>query len=543
MTRVTKYSPSDLNKHSTYIQTDVPFPSYKYPPSTSLTPHTGSNSSPYIIAMATYSSLLSFSLCFLLLCHGSLAQLWGQARTPWQSQRRFGGQRGQCRFERLDALEPLSRVQSEAGVTEHFDENHEQFRCAGVFIRRRIIEPRGLLLPSYSNAPRLVYILQGRGITASVFPGCPETYQSFQHQYETGSQQSERFRDEHQKIQRFRQGDIIALPAGVVNWCYNDGDSPVIAVTVFDTSNNANQLDPRHREFLLAGRHQRGQQSIEGQREYEERTGNNVLSGFDVQLLAESLGVSREVAQKLQSQNDQRGEIVRVRQGLHLLRPTIREGREREEEEEEEVGGQYPQEQREGCREQQSNGLDETFCNLRSRENINDPSKADIYTPRGGRITRLNSQKLPILNLVQMSAVRVVLYRNAIITPYWNINAHSIMYVTHGCGRVQVVGSRGNTVFDGELRPGQVLVIPQNYAVLKRAERERFEWVSFKTNSNAMVSQISGKSSSLRGLPVDVLTNSYRLSREEARRLKFSRGNEMVIFAPRSEMRSQPQPE
>lgn len=91
----------------------------------------------------------------------------------------------------------------------------------------------------------------GRGITATIFPGCPETFQSFQQQYELqreeGGSQRQLFRDEHQKVHRFREGDVIALPAGVVNWCYNDGDTPVIAITVFDTSNSANQLDPRRR--------------------------------------------------------------------------------------------------------------------------------------------------------------------------------------------------------------------------------------------------------------------------------------------------------
>lgn len=67
-----------------------------------------------------------------------------------------------------------------------------------------------------------------------------------------------------------------------------------------------------------------------------------------------------------------------------------------------------------------------------------------------------------------------------------------------------------------------------------QARSERFEWISFKTNDNAMVSQVVGKASVLRGMPIEVLMNSYRISREEARRLKFNRGFETSIFAPRS---------
>nr|CAD1820872.1 unnamed protein product [Ananas comosus var. bracteatus] len=451
--------------------------------------------------------MFALSLSFLLLCHGSLAQLGqGQETSPWQGQSRFRGQQ-ECRFERLDAVQPTRRLQSEAGVTEFFDQFNEQFQCAGVSIRRRIIEPSGLLMPSYSNAPR-------RGITATIFPGCPETFQSFQQQYELqreeGGSQRQLFKDEHQKVHRFREGDIIALPAGVVNWCYNDGDTPVIAITVFDTSNSANQLDPHRRVRILTSwelSESERRQAYEGQsreRQFEEHTGANILSGFSPDWLAEAFGVNRE-----------------------FLRPSVRE----------EQHEQYSEEREERRKGGQCNGLEEMYCALKTRENINDPTRADVYTPQGGRITTLNSQKFPILNLIQMSAERGVLHRNAFHAPHWNINAHSIMYVTGGRGRVQIVNNQGRTVFDGELRRGQVLVIPQNYAVLKRAQSEGFEWISFKTNNNAMVNQIVGKASALRGMPVDVLMNAYRISRVEALRLKFNRGDQMTVFTPRSQER------
>jgi hypothetical protein len=48
---------------------------------------------------------------------------------------------------------------------------------------------------------------------------------------------------------------------------------------------------------------------------------------------------------------------------------------------------------------------------LEARLNIENPKRADMYNPRAGRITRLNSKNFPILNLVQMSATRVNLYQ------------------------------------------------------------------------------------------------------------------------------------
>ncbi|CAL9752844.1 unnamed protein product [Musa acuminata subsp. burmannicoides] len=475
------------------------------------------------MAASSSAALFSISLLLLLLCHGSL----GFGQGGWGSAHRLGAQQGECQIERLNALSPTRSVQSEAGVTEYFDENNEQFKCAGVNAFRRTLQPRGLLLPSFSNAPRLVYIIQGSGIAGIVIPGCPETFQSFQEDRFQEGQQGQSSRDEHQRILHFREGDVIALPAGVAHWCYNNGDRPVIAITVVDISNNANQLDRNHREFLLAGRQRSGRETSGGK--WQETSGNNVLSGFDVELLAQATGLSGDTARKIQGKDDERGEIVRVEKGLEVLRPSSREQRESEKER---------GEREEGERERSlPNGLDETYCAMRIMENIADPSRADVYTPRGGSITTLNSLKLNILREIQLSAERVVLYRNAILAPYWNINAHSIMYVTGGRGRVQIVSDQGRTVFDGEVRQDQLLIVPQNYAVIKQAQGEGFEWTSFKTNGNAMVSQIVGKASVLRGMPEEVLMNSYRISNQEARRLKFNRGNQMAIFSPRSARR------
>jgi hypothetical protein len=90
-----------------------------------------------------------------------------------------------------------------------------------------------------------MYVHVGRGFLGTVLPGCPETFQESQQQSQQQRGQSESFRqqDRHQKIQHFREGDIIALPAGVAHWAYNDGDSPVVAVFFLDAGNSDNQLD------------------------------------------------------------------------------------------------------------------------------------------------------------------------------------------------------------------------------------------------------------------------------------------------------------
>jgi quercetin dioxygenase-like cupin family protein len=40
------------------------------------------------------------------------------------------------------------------------------------------------------------------------------------------------------------------MPAGAQHWLYNDGDTPLVAIYVFDTNNNINQLEPSMRVLL-----------------------------------------------------------------------------------------------------------------------------------------------------------------------------------------------------------------------------------------------------------------------------------------------------
>ncbi|KAI3990179.1 hypothetical protein MKX01_029157 [Papaver californicum] len=354
-------------------------------------------------------------------------------------------------------------------------------------------------------------------MSGALIPGCPETFHSIQ-------QSLEQLRGRDRGIQ---QGDILALPAGVTNWLYNEGETPLIAVSLHDTSSNANQLDRNLRRFQLSGgqqtqissyqQRQQHRQQVRGQQDIPE---NNIFNGFNVETLCEAFGVSTEIARRLQGQDDQRGNIVFVEGGLQAIRP--QQGEEEEQQEQ---------------RYRSTNGLEETICSMRLKQNIANPTRADVYSEKGGRIATLNSQKLPILNYLQMSAERGVLYQ-ALLAPH-NLNAHSVIYVTRGSCRCQIVGNRGRQVFNGQLNQGQMLVVPQNFAVVKHAGNEGFEWVSFKTNDNAMTSPLVGKTSVLRAMPAGVLMNAYQISREEANRLKYNRQEEMVILSPGSRSQSQ----
>lgn len=120
----------------------------------------------------------------------------------------------------------------------------------------------------------------------------------------------------------------------------------------------------------------------------------NIFCGFSTNILAQSFNVDTELARKLQSQDDQRQMIVRVRgEELQLLSPSS-----------------AWEEHRQGGSGEYYNGLEETFCNMKLMHNIDRPSQADIFNPRGGRISTVNSLNLPILRNLHLTAERGVLY-------------------------------------------------------------------------------------------------------------------------------------
>ncbi|KAJ6315090.1 hypothetical protein OIU78_018555 [Salix suchowensis] len=484
------------------------------------------------------SCLLSLTFCFLVLfncCFAQIEQVTSQRGQQQQGKRR-SQQQNECQFDRIKALEPARRIKSEAGVTEIWDENDQQFQCAGVVVIRHTIKQQGLLLPSYSNTPKFIYVDQGRGFHGAAIPGCPETFQSSGQNSRDRRESSEdqQQKDQHQKVRQVREGDVVALPAGVADWFYNNGDSPLVLVQLLDTSNAANQLDQDFRKFFLAGNpqqelqsqrssNQRGQHEGESRRGQQERY-RNLFGGFDERLLAEAFNVDTKLVRRMRNENDNRGIIVQVQHELQVVSPQeSREEEEREREHQRRQGGG-------------SNGLEESFCTARLKHNINNPEDADVFNPQAGRLTTVNSLNLPILRHIQLSAQRGVLYPNAMMTPNWNINAHSICYITRGSGRIQIVGDNGQAVFDGQVQEGQVITAPQNFAVVKKAGSQGLEWVSFKTNDNAQISQMAGRVSVIRAIPEDVLANAFQITREDVRKLKNNR-DEVSVFSSSQESR------
>lgn len=120
-----------------------------------------SHTTPLSLAMVN-TCFLSLIFCFLIFINDCFSQteqaVWRETSSSQQQRLRA---KSECRIRSLNALEPTRRVKSEAGYLEFWDAQNEQFDCAGVAAVRHVIQPKGLLLPSFTNAPQLTYILRG----------------------------------------------------------------------------------------------------------------------------------------------------------------------------------------------------------------------------------------------------------------------------------------------------------------------------------------------------------------------------------------------
>lgn len=108
--------------------------------------------------MARYLQLLSLALTLVVVFYTCSAQIeLGSSQTRQQQQR----YQTQCNIQNLKAHQPQRRIQSEAGITEFWDNESDDFECANVVVVRHTIRSNGLLVPSFTNAPILVYVVQG----------------------------------------------------------------------------------------------------------------------------------------------------------------------------------------------------------------------------------------------------------------------------------------------------------------------------------------------------------------------------------------------
>lgn len=465
------------------------------------------------------STKVLVALCVCLMVSCSMGQL---------SERRLNYRAQQCRINRIESREPSEKIECEGGLIEVWDENDEQFQCGGIDAMRITIQPNSLSLPSYHPSSRLIYIQQGEGIMGVSFPGCPETYHSTfsssrQQRGERG-QFDEDQTDLHQKVHRFRCGDVLAIPNGASYWTYNDGNEDIVGVMVNDLSNQANQLDQNPREFFLAGGLERSSRGGKGGR-HSHKQFQNILKAFDTELLAEAFNAPVELMKKIQQAHDRTLIIKADKEQMRILSPRFEsesESRERDQQEDE---------RRRKHMGLEVNGIEETICNMALRHNLD--NEIDVYARHGGRLNIVNENKLPILKTLGMSIEKGRMLPNTIYTPNWFVNSHFVIYVTKGEAQVQVVGDNGELVMDDRVSEGEMYVIPQLFASTCKSGDNGFEYVAFLTTSTPIKSPIVGYTSVFRAMPLQVISNSYKISISEAQQLKYGRKHESVFLTPK----------
>ncbi|XP_078440271.1 11S globulin seed storage protein 2-like [Wolffia australiana] len=411
-----------------------------------------------------------------------------------------------CNIQKISTSKPCCSVKSEGGTVDIWDENEDQFQCAGVFAMRSTINSESMTLPMYTPSPLLIYIQKGRALMGISYPGCPETFVS-------AGEEKERGRDQHQKIQRIQEGDAVAIPSGAVHWFYNDANEDLVTFSIADYSSQTNQLDHTARAFFLAGGQPKGSGSEKCEKGKQISRMRSILQALDANMMADAFGIPVDLAKKMQREDD-RGFIVKVsRESMRMIRPTERKEWRR--------------------RESSDNGMEEIYCNMKIHHYLDNPMEADVFSKQTGRLNSVNMFKLPILRYIGMSIEKGDLKSDVLFGPHWSINAHTIVYVTRGGGRTQIVSDEGKTIFDENVKSGDVFVIPQFFASIHRAGSDGAEWVAFKTSPAAMRSPIAGHASVLKGMPMSVIASAFKISESQAQELKCNREDQMMMFTPR----------
>ncbi|CAL5439007.1 unnamed protein product [Camellia sinensis] len=77
---------------------------------------------------------------------------------------------------------------------------------------------------------------------------------------------------------------------------------------------------------------------------------------------------------------------------------------------------------------------------------------------------------------------------------------------------LQIMDHCGQRMFNERIREGQMVVVSQNFVVVKQGGSDGFKWVALRANKHAIFSTLAGRTSAIRAIPMDVLPNAYQIS-------------------------------
>ncbi|GBG86052.1 hypothetical protein CBR_g40953 [Chara braunii] len=397
-------------------------------------------------------------------------------------------------------------IKAEGGSVRSWGGALEEFPNASLGAGMVTLEAGFMMLPEYSDCHFLLYVIEGSAFVGLMSPvGIPTN------------------------ARRIEQGDVFAIPRGWVSWAVNCGSSRLRVFAAWDTSEGHHRGECTH--FHLAG----ASSTATAAAEHQKDTGS-ILRGFSKDLLAKAWDVDVSHVERL----------LRSQHGSAIVRLPSRSGTSRAtcQDVVNQVADTWT---KTSTISQLAMGLGDDvngeqgpssafgLLPLPGGEHVYrlDRSSADVAN-KGGKLWLLNVHRMPALRQLGMGAYRLVLRPGAVVGPAWSVNAHHIVYIIRGKGHVQIAGPDGRNELDAEVRAGQVVAIPRFFAALKVAsEEEPLEIISVTSSSMPLSSFLSGTTSLLKNMPLDVVTHAFNIDSELEEHFREKR-REVTAILPQS---------
>eukprot|EP00850_Spirogloea_muscicola_P007026 SM000034S12780 [mRNA] locus=s34:784892:787631:+ [translate_table: standard] len=172
---------------------------------------------------------------------------------------------------------PRPVLETEGGRVDVWSPNFEQIKDASVGAAKICIKPKGLVLPHYTNAAMIGFVVKGSACMGLVTPfGIPTNARCI------------------------KEGDVILKPRAWAHWLYNSGEDNLEIFCVAETSAGPNPGNVT--KFWLAG----------GEEEHR-----SILHGFSKDVLAKVWDTEEKSIEKLLS-SQKRGGIIKVEEELKM---------------------------------------------------------------------------------------------------------------------------------------------------------------------------------------------------------------------------------
>lgn len=288
---------------------------------------------------------------------------------------------------------------------------------------------------------------------------------------------------EQQCVKKVRKGDAIPMPLGSFSWWFNNSKADLCVLSLGDTSEA--HRPGEYANFHLAGR--------------KGKAWGGIMHGLSTDFVAQAWDLD-EATVKTLLEGQTGAAIVKVSTGLNIPEPTS---------------------------EVLAPAYGEFVYNC-------EDAKRDVDVKRGGRVSVLTSDNLPILKKIGLSADLVKLDPGAMCSPGFSADAaYQVTYVVRGSGRVQVVNNEGERIIDAEIKGGHFFIVPRFCVVSKRAGKDGLEWFSIITKEKPIFSHLAGKTSVWKALSPEVLCASFNVDAEVEKRFRSGRSGDAIFFPPK----------